>query len=482
MSKTIVQQLAEYTKATCFDQLPTEVVTECKRIVLDSIGCALAGIDLQKGRAGRDFAKVMGAGVTDASIMGDSVRVSIPAAAFANAELINTMDMDVITVPGHVAPAVLSSVMAVGESLDSSGKAVIEAVALGHDMSNRLGRATDNLRDTKDGKPNTPFVFGYTSPIFGAAAAIAKLKAYPVEVIANAIGIAGCISPVNSMMSWIEHAPATTIKYTLKGALAVQAVTAAYMAEFGHRGDLQVLDDREYGYARFIGTSKWEPEHIIHKLGSEWRFPAETSYKPYPHCRVPHGLIDCLWKILEEQNIMPEEIDGIKIFVEGIAAERPVWLNATIDDVHDAQFSLHHGIAVAAHRVPAGKAWLDPALIHSRSVMDLMKKVTSDKHPDFVKLLNQQGASRPARIEVVARGTTYVGEKRFPKGSPSPEPDTFMTNEELIAKFRHNAEGVVSTANIDSLVEAVMNLEEIANFRHIMRLTSSALVCRQDQH
>ena len=472
MSRTIVQQLAEHALAIRFEQLPPEVVQECKRILLDSVGCALAGIDFQKGRAGRDFAKVMGGGVDAASIMGEPVRVSIPAAAFANAELINTLDMDVVTVPGHVAPAVLSSVMAVAEVLGASGHAVIEAVALGHDIGNRFGRATDNLRDTKDGKPNTPSVFGYTSPIFGATAAIARLKGYPVEMVANAIGIAGCISPVNSMMSWIEHAPATTIKYTLKGALAVQAVTAAYMAEFGHRGDIQVLDDREYGYPRFIGTTKWEPQHIVHKLGSEWRFPAETSYKPYPHCRVPHGLIDCLLKILDEHDIKPDEIDGIKIFVEGIAAERAVWLNATIEDVHDAQFSLHHGIAVAAHRVPPGKAWLDSSLIHGRSVMDLMKKVQSDRHPDFVKLLNQQGSSRPARIEVTARGNTYVEEKRFPKGSPSPDADTYMTDEELTAKFRNNADGVLSRSSIDRIADLVLSLEDVTDFGMVMRLAS----------
>lgn len=104
--------------------------------------------------------------------------------------------------------------------------------------------------------------------------------------------------------------------------------------------------------------------------------------------------------------------------------------------------------------------------------MNLMKKVKSERHPDFVKLLNQQGASRPARIEVSARGNTYVGEKRFPKGSPSPEPDTYMTDEELIAKFRNNADGVLSRSNIDRIAEQAMNLEDVNDFGMVMRLTS----------
>jgi 2-methylcitrate dehydratase PrpD len=471
MGQTIVQRLANYTHATRFEQLPHDVVGETKRILLDSIGCALAGTEFKKGRAGIDFARVIGEGKREATIIGDRSRVSIPAAAFANAELINAIDMDVVTFPGHVAPAVLSGVMAVGEAGCSSGKAIIEALAVGHDIGNRFGKAMDNLRDTKDGESKLPAVFGYTSPIFGATAAVAKLRGHTNDVIANALGIAACISPVNSMMSWIEHAPAMTIKYTLKGALALQAVTASYMAEFGHRGDLRVLDDVEFGYPRFIGTTKWAPESILENLGSQWRFPAETSYKPYPHCRVFNALLDCVTKAVEDNDISTDEIEEIKIFVEGFA-QKPVWVNRAIEDVHDAQFSMYHGIAVAAHRIPPGKAWLDRQFIVSKSVMDLMAKVTSNVHPEYVKLLTGHAASRPARVEISARGHVFVEEKRFPKGSRSPDPDTFMTDAELIAKFRHNADGMMPDANVDALVAMVTNLEDVSDFSAVMKLTS----------
>lgn len=41
MMKTIVQQLADFTAHSSYAQLPAEVVEESKRILLDSIGCAL---------------------------------------------------------------------------------------------------------------------------------------------------------------------------------------------------------------------------------------------------------------------------------------------------------------------------------------------------------------------------------------------------------------------------------------------------------
>ena len=469
MTRTIVQQLADFTAQTDFGNLPAAVVEECKRALLDSIGCAVAAIDEPKGRAGIEYARIIGGTDNKATIMGTGEKVSVLGAAFANGELISTLDMDAILPPGHVSPYVIPGAVATGESVGSSGKELIVALALSHEMSNRFGKAMDNQRQTKDGKVAPPPVFGYASTIFGATAAIARLKGHSSETIAHSLGIAGCISPVNSQIAWFEHAPSSTIKYLMAGMLAQQALTSAYMGELGHRGDLQVLDDREYGYARFIGTGKWEPQRITSGLGSEWHFPAESSYKPYPHCRIMHAMIDCVIKIVREHDLKPHEIEALKVYVEGIA-ERPCWLNRKIEHVQDAPFSMAHGISVAAHLVPPGKAWQAPEIVHSRSVMDLMDRITTEVHPDYVKQLDSNAASRPARVELRARGKTYVEEKLYPKGSPSPDPQSRMTNDELAQKFRHNAEGVLSPSNIDAVVDAVQNLEKVANIASIMSL------------
>lgn len=55
-------------------------------------------------------------------------------------------------------PYVLPGAIAVGESRHSSGKELVAAVALSHEMSNRIGKAMDYLRDMKDGKMDTPKV------------------------------------------------------------------------------------------------------------------------------------------------------------------------------------------------------------------------------------------------------------------------------------------------------------------------------------
>jgi 2-methylcitrate dehydratase PrpD len=249
-------------------------------------------------------------------------------------------------------------------------------------------------------------------------------------------------------------------------------MTAAHMGPMGHRGDLLVLDDADFGFPKFIGTRKWEPERITTELGSRWGFVAEQTYKPYPHCRILHGPLDCVSELVEKHDLRPEEIESIKVFVEGFV-ERPVWLTRDIQEVHDGQFSIAHGIAIGAHRLPLGKAWQNPANVFAPSVLALMDKVTHEVHPDYVKELSAHGAARPSRVEIRARGTVFSAERLYPKGSVSPDGATRMTSEELIAKFVHNADGVLSRSAADRVVNAVMDLESCSNFATVMGLVAA---------
>ena len=44
-----------------------------------------------------------------------------------------------------------------------------------------------------------------------------------------------------------------------------------------------------------------------------------------------------------------------------------------------------------------------------------------------------------------------------------------MTTDELVLKFRNNAEGIIPAANIDSVVDGVLHLDKVQDFRAIMR-------------
>ncbi|TAM66218.1 MAG: MmgE/PrpD family protein [Microbacteriaceae bacterium] len=467
---TIVEQLARFTRHDSeYSRLPSDVVAESKRVLIDSLGCALAAVDVKKGHQGIAHGLRLGAGNPQATIIGTGHKVSIFGAAWANAELINALDFDAVLAPGHVAPYVLPAALAVAEDRRASGRELLSAIAASHEMSFRFGTAMSLNRDVANGRVSTADVLGYSSTIFGATAAVTRLQQLDDAVTANAIAIAGSITTVNSHRAWLGHAPSATIKYLLSGWLAQSALTAASMAELGHRGDLQILDDPQYGYPKFIGTTRWEPGALTDGLGVDWRFPAEQSYKPYPQVRITHALVDAIIEIVEANDIRPEEIERIHAWGEGWVM-LPTFLNRDIQDVHDAQFSMPHGLAVAAHRLVPGREWQDPDLVFSPSVSRLMDRVTIEPHPDFAVAISGHPAARPSRVEITARGETFVAERAFVKGSPSPDPSTYFTDEQLVEKFTHNAKGVITDQAAEAVVEMIGRLEQIDDVTIVIQL------------
>ena len=464
---TIVETLGKFTADTAFADLPANVVEETKRILLDSIGCALAALDDDKGKIGIDMGMRMGGSSAEAVVLGTGRRTSVMGAAFANAELINALDMDAVLPPGHVAPYVIPAALALAELNRGSGADLLTALAIAHEMSWRVGKSMDYLRDVKDGVVTPPRVFGYSSTLFGATAAVLKVGGAEAATISHGIGIAAYCMPVNAQMAWVMHAPASTVKYGPTGPLVQMALNSAMYAEGGHRGDLDVLDDAEYGFPAMIGTKRWATETITDQLGEAWRFPTQSTFKPYPYCRVLHTAFDVMGRMQDEHDLRPDEIERIHVQGEGML-EKPIWENTTIERAVDAQFSIKHGIALAAHRVKPGKAWQDPSLVYSDSVMGLMERTSHEAHPEAGTAMLKHPSSRPTRVEIHARGTVFTGEQLFPKGSPSPDPASHMTNDELVAKFLHNGADVLTPAALDEAADRIMTLESQADVAKVM--------------
>ncbi|MFC2066584.1 MmgE/PrpD family protein [Chloroflexota bacterium] len=470
VKKTVITGLSDFAAGLKFEDLPSDVVDEARRIILDSIGCGLAGVTHDRSKAGLAFARQFG-GLPQATVIGYGDRLSNIGAAFANGELINALDLDAVLPPGHVSPMVFPAPLAVGENLGSSGKELIVATALAHEMSFRFGKAMVNQRDVRDGKISFPAVMGYNSTIFGATAAVGKIKKFDTMLMANALGIAGSIAPVNSMTAWVKHAPSSTIKYhQLAGLFSFSAITAASLAQLGHRGDICILDD-EWGFWRFSGSSKWEPEWLTKDLGTKWLFPPFQLYKPYPHCRILHGSLDALIHIVRENNIKPEEIESIHAWVEAFCME-PVWNNRVIENPIDAQFSVAHGLSLAAHDIPPGPEWQDMETVMDPGILKLMDRVTYELHPDYTRAIEEDPRSRLSRVAVKARGKTFTEERRYPKGTPSPIPETFFTTDELVAKFEHNAQRALPARKIAPAWDAILKLEGMDNISELMKLVS----------
>lgn len=456
---TIVERLGAFSANTSYSDLSSEAAEETKRLILDSIGCALAAQDDTKGQIGISIADQIGGGAKDAVIYGAARRSSVMGAAFANSELINALDMDAVLPPGHVSPYVIPAALALSEQRQGSGADLVAALAIGHEMTFRIAKSMDYLRDVKNGKSEPPKVFGYSSSLFGAASAVMRVANMSADRTAHGLGLAAYCMPVAPQMAWVMHAPASTVKYGPTGPLVQQALNAWMYAQGGHRGDLMVLDDAEFGFPAMIGTKRWEPDAILDQLGTEWRFPTASSLKPYPYCRVLHTAFDVMGRLQKENGITADEIESIKVQGEAFV-DKPIWQNEDIAWPVDAQFSLTHGIALAAHQVKPGKAWQTEKLIRSDSVLDLMKRVKHEPHPNYAAEITKNPAARATHVEIKARGQIFAGDGLFPKGSPSPDPESRMTTEEVIAKFKNNGSEVLTESALDDAIDAILNLEK----------------------
>ena len=82
---TTIERFADFAEKTSFDDLPKEVVSATKRLVLDTIGCALAGVGSDKGKWALGFARSCFGGNPQASVIGCSEKLSTLGAAFVNA-------------------------------------------------------------------------------------------------------------------------------------------------------------------------------------------------------------------------------------------------------------------------------------------------------------------------------------------------------------------------------------------------------------
>ncbi len=152
LDKRVTQELVNFAFDQSFAALPDDVVEIGRNLVIDSIGCALAGHGVTKGAVAVAQAADFGSG-TDATIVGGTT-ASLLAAAFANGELMNAIDMDAVLIPGHITPYVVPPVLAAAEKGKATGKDLIRGIVLAHEISARVGGAYAGLRTNvvEDGK------------------------------------------------------------------------------------------------------------------------------------------------------------------------------------------------------------------------------------------------------------------------------------------------------------------------------------------
>ena len=472
--KSPTQVLLDFVSEAKFEQLPPEVVHESKRIFLDSIGVGLAALKTDKGLCGIELAKRFGK-ADESTILGVREKVSCGAAAFANSELINAMDFDPAIFPTHAPPAIIPASLALGESVGALGKDIVLSIAMGCEVSLRLGKALRGMKKvftTQEGGEigkitNTKHSISAinVAVIAGAAGSIKVSKLDP-DKIPHAVGLAAHFTPI-PQQKWKILKQLPMPKYLCAGWALQAEVYAVLLADMGYTTDTTPLDG-ELGFWRFFGSDSWDPDVLTENLGREWKMLQAVEYKPYPCCRDFHVSLDCFTKIIEENEFLPKDIKSVKILTHP-SVEGDMYKVKRIRNHVDTQFSLPYVISAAAHRVSLAE-WQDPDTLSDSSIINFMDKVSQGAHPDFVKVQGDEPLSNMTTVELNAKGKIFKAEGKYPKGLPKPD-FARMTDEDLLRKFKVNATKVLPREKVDAVVAYLMNLERGQNISDLVKLT-----------
>jgi 2-methylcitrate dehydratase PrpD len=397
--------------------------------------------------------------------LGTKERVSSALAAFANGELMHATDHCPLLPPAHITPFVTSAPLALSEAKRVSGKTLITAVALAHEVASRVGLSLDPMRVTTGGPIAQAWGLGFDQ--FGATAGAAKILDLAETPALNALGLAGYIAPVPSHNKFLSTPRGGGMaKYGSAGWTAQGGVTAALLADLGYQGDRTILDG-EFGFWAMTGSKRFDSQAIVAGLNENWKI-LRVMYKRWPCAGNLQAPLGALTKLVAEHDLKPGEIERILIKNEGQGL-LPRFQYPNIDHHVDTQTNLAYNIALVAHRVAVSSDWQSERYINDFSIRTLMEKVVIEGYEKANEMRHQElvveGRSyierRPCFVEVSARGAKFTEEVEYAYWLSMDNPQYRATDEDLIRKFRANAGLTLSTHQVDRAVEKIMGIEEL---------------------
>src|SRR5699024_1827831 len=135
---TLVQQLAKFA-INSMEAIPSEVEKSVRERIVDTLGLAIAGVELDSSKAVAKFVQRQG-GPDEAYAIGVG-RVGAAWAAFNNGVLAHSLDYDDTHLPSilHPSASVIPAAIAMGERVGAESEQLLRAIAVGIEITVRVG-------------------------------------------------------------------------------------------------------------------------------------------------------------------------------------------------------------------------------------------------------------------------------------------------------------------------------------------------------
>lgn len=462
VESTLAGQLAKFAQDTFKDGVPTEVTSSVRQRVLDILGLCVGAHRLPTSQAALDYVAAQG-GTGRASVVGLSGQVSPAHAAFGNGVLAHSLDYDDTHLPSilHPSASVVPAALAAAEATNASGDDLIRAVAIGLEITVRLGMAG---YDRELGN-STFFEHGqHATSICGA---MGSGVAASLLFGADAARVHHTLGLTASMASGIIEANRTggTVKRLHCGWAAQSGVSAAELVGHGFTGPPTVLEGR-FGFFEAFLHGQFDPAEITDGLGAIWAVPG-IFFKPYPANHFTHAVIDA-GLALRARGIHPADVTRAIISVPSANIRtigQPIEVKRTPITGYQAQFSAPYALTAGLFGGGGLGVGLDDfsdELAQDPVRHELMS--TIDVVPDE-RLDEIFPAQFPAIVRVwTTDGREHVEEVLANRGG-NQRP---LSDDELALKFQDNAGPWLPSDAVADVKQKVLRLDELSDIHPIM--------------
>ncbi len=450
---TLVEQLSRYASRLRYEDLPADVVHQAKRLIIDTLGCALGGYWSEPARIAREVAATVRSS-EPVTLIGNGQATSPDLAAFANGVMIRFLDFnDGYTSTGesgHPSDSI-AAVLAIAELRRRSGKDAIVATVLAYEVFCRVC-------DQADLKP-----LGFDHVTVGgmaSTAAAARLLGLEEAEIGQAfnLGIAPNIAlyqtRIGNVSMWKGCAYANASR---------NAVFAAILAARGMTGPSPVFE----GVGGYFKAVTRKPFELPDLGGADHSFKImECSIKRFPLGQYSQTVVEAALQ-LRDKVATPDEIAEIRIetvttAIRLMAGDIDKWEPKTRES---ADHSMPYTVAVALMHGEVEEKHFGDAYLRDPRLRALTQRVK-------VKATDEADRRMPEAMLcnmalVTTAGETHTAVVEYHKGHwKNP-----MSEAELENKFGRLSREVLNGTQSDRLLETLWGMEKLADAGEIVRLT-----------
>ena len=452
---TIAERLSEYSTATHFRHLPDEVVHLAKRMIIDTIGCAIGGYTSEPSKIARDVAETVDSRTNPCTIIGSGQTTSPDLATFANGVMIRYLDYNdgyTSNESGHPSDSI-AAVLSATEMAGLGGRRAITATVMAYEAFCRLGDTAPIRAQGFDHVTN-----GCIASVVGAARSLGLSPDLTEQAInlATVSNIALGQTRAGVLSHWKGCAYANASR---------NAVFAAMLAQRGLTGPSPIFEG-EFGFFRGVAGGPYELE-TLGGNGQPFKI-AECSIKRFPLGQYSQTVVQAALEVRDQMpQVNVDDIAEVKIrtlqkAIDIMAGDDEKWRPQTRET---ADHSMPYTTAVALTHGYVDQGHFDDRFIFDPGLLDLTSRVKVEPSEEAERRVPE---AMLCFLDLVTNsGQTYSAEVPYHKGHYKNP----MTDAEVEQKFRSLAKDLLSPEQTDQLLDQLWKLEEVEDIGEVFRLT-----------